>query len=208
MSACAGSLIKVFRVFRNAGFQVRLLCRYGTVRAAGEVFSSISPARSGWIAPGRIGFMSTQRRENRPTPATEYFRGWRWSISNPVAVAGRRQIRNASRPSGRQERNGHIQIPVAHLSHAYASGTAAQPVDLALFHSNRTTSLGTPAAASLPSDCSNTLFVGLVPKGTCRSRSPFRAGRCDTRPLHISPKQTPLPVLRVSIRICRGYRQP
>ena len=31
--------------------------------------SSTSPAWSRWIAPGRIGFMSTQRREFRPSPA-------------------------------------------------------------------------------------------------------------------------------------------
>ena len=36
----------------------------GLFPAAREEFSSISPARSRWIAPGRIGFMSTQRRED------------------------------------------------------------------------------------------------------------------------------------------------
>ena len=34
-------------------------------------FSSISPAWSGWTAPGRIGFMSTQRRDGRSAPTTE-----------------------------------------------------------------------------------------------------------------------------------------
>jgi len=36
----------------------------GSRRTARERFSSISPAWSGWTAPGRIGFMSTQRWED------------------------------------------------------------------------------------------------------------------------------------------------
>ena len=57
MSACAGSSTERTKVC--------LLRFSGTVRTAREVVFSISPARSGWIAPGRIGFMSTQRRECR-----------------------------------------------------------------------------------------------------------------------------------------------
>ncbi len=49
--------------------QVWLLCLSGAISrlypAARVFFLSISPAWSRWIAPGRIGFMSTQRRENR-----------------------------------------------------------------------------------------------------------------------------------------------
>jgi hypothetical protein len=38
----------------------------GKVRSTKDLVSNISPVRSGWITrPGRIGFMSTQRRENR-----------------------------------------------------------------------------------------------------------------------------------------------
>jgi hypothetical protein len=156
--------------------------------------------------------MSTQRRENRPTPATESFRGERRSISNPVADTGCREIRNASRPPGRLERNGHNQIPVVQFNHVHASGTAAQPVNLVLHHNEKSKSFGTPAALSLQLDRSNTPLVGLVPKGTCRGWSPSGAGRHDTRlqclPLTGLPIQFPLPVLRVSIRLCRGYRQP
>jgi len=182
------------------------------VRAIREVFSSMSPARSGWIAPGRIGFMSTQRRENRPTPATESFRGGLRYISNPMADTGRRGIRSASRSSDRQERNGYIQIPVAQFIHVPASGTTAQPVDLALFHNEKSKSLRNPVALSLQSDLSITPLVRLVSKGTCRGWSPLGAGRHTIRlqhsPLTSLPIQSPLPILRASIRLCRGYRQP
>jgi hypothetical protein len=43
---------------------------------------SISPAWSRWIAPGRIGIMSTQRRDGRSAPTTE---------------TGRRSMRHGSR---------------------------------------------------------------------------------------------------------------
>jgi hypothetical protein len=191
-----------------------------------EVFSSISPARSGWIAPGRIGFMSTQRRENRPNPATESFRGGLRSISNPMADPGRREIRNASRPSGRPESDGYTQIPVAQFKHVHVNGTAVPPVDLAILHDEKSKSFGPPTARSLQSDCSNTAqrsntarrgtaIVGLVPKGTCHGWSPSRASRQEAN-LHDSLQHSPqtglpirssLPVLRVPIRLCRGYRQ-
>ena len=38
---------------------------FESIQSARGGFSSTSPAWSGWIASGRIGFMSTQRRENR-----------------------------------------------------------------------------------------------------------------------------------------------
>jgi hypothetical protein len=177
----------------------------------------MSPARSGWIAPGRIGFMSTQRRENRPYPATKSFRGGLRSISNPMADTGRREIRNASRPHGRQERDGYSQIPVAQFSPVHASGIAAQPVDLAFFHNENSKSYGTPAALSLQSDCNKTSLVRFVPRGTCRGWSPSGAGRHNANPHKLPslvlplmglPIQSPLPILRASIRLCRGYRRP
>ena len=51
-------------------------------RSARARFSSISPAWSRWIAPGRIGFMSTQRRDGRSAATTE---------------TGRRRMRHGSR---------------------------------------------------------------------------------------------------------------
>jgi len=51
------------------------------LRAGRQGTSGISPAWSRWIAPGRIGFMSTQRREDRAAPATAAGRGASWSGS-------------------------------------------------------------------------------------------------------------------------------
>jgi len=155
--------------------------------------------------------MSTQRRENRPTPATENFRGECRSSYNSAAVTGSGGFRNASRPTGRMERDGIIQISMAHFECVHASEIAAPPVDLVHLHNEKMMALGTPAVTSLQSDRSNTLLVGLVPDGTCRGRSPYRAERHDTRSLrmHLTglPNQTPLPALCVSIQPCRGYRQ-
>src|SRR6202021_2643787 len=70
MSACDGSLTDVSRDWGVAA-KIWLLLRPETddpevfwrlFPAAVEVFSSISPAWSRWIAHGRIGLMSTQRR--------------------------------------------------------------------------------------------------------------------------------------------------
>jgi hypothetical protein len=160
--------------------------------------------------------MSTQRRENRPYPATMSFRGGLRSISNPMADVGRREILNASRPHGRPKRDGYSLIPMAQFNHLHASGTAAQPVDLAFLNDEKSKSYGTPAALSLQSDRNKTPFVRFVPRGTCRGWSPSGAGRHTANlldlglldlPLMGLPIQSPLPILRASIRLCRGYRQ-
>jgi hypothetical protein len=155
--------------------------------------------------------MSTQRRENRPTPATESLRGRVRLISTPVAFEGRRGFRDVSRLVGRRERDGYNKIPVAQFDLVHASGVAAPPVDLALLHNANRISLGTPAAPSLQADCSNTSLVEQVPRGTCCGRSPQRAGRHDTSLLRLRltgfSEQSPFPILRVSIPPCRGYRQ-
>jgi len=156
--------------------------------------------------------MSTQRRENRPTPATKSFRGRCRSISSLAAANGCEGFRSASRPTGRPERIGSIQIPMAQFHFVHASGTAAPPVDLVHLHNELANTLGTPAATSLQSDCNSTPLVGLVAVGTCRGCSLNRAERHDTRsprkrPAGL-PNQTPLPVLRASIQPCRGCRQP
>lgn len=212
MSACVGSLTKAFRVFPGADFQVRLLRRRGTARVARLAFSSISPARSGWITPGRIGFMSTQRRESRSTPATESLRGGSWFVSNPAVHHCSGEFRSASRPAGRLERDGQNQIPVARFKHVNASGNAAPPVDLAFHHDEELISLGTPAATSLQSDCCSKTPAGLAPLGARRGWSPLGARRHDTRSLHLRPSGVPnqshLSILRVSIRLCRRCRQP
>lgn len=211
MSVCAGSLTKAFRVFPGADFQVRLLRRRGTARVARLAFSSISPARSGWIAPGRIGFMSTQRRENRSTPATKRFRGEGWFVSNPAVHHDRGRLRNASRPAGRLERDGQNQNSMAQFKQVRATGNAAPPVDLAFHHTEELISLGTPAATSLQSDCCNNTLAGLAPLGARRGQPPLGARCHDTRSLHLRPSGVPnqshLSILRVSIRPCRVCRQ-
>ncbi len=67
MSVCAVSLTELPR-FLGAGqgskTRISLLRRPEWSGHAKEYFLS-SPARSCWIAPGRIEYMSTQRRENR-----------------------------------------------------------------------------------------------------------------------------------------------
>lgn len=156
--------------------------------------------------------MSTQRRENRSTPVTESLRGGSWFVSNPAVRHCRGEFRNASRPAGRLERDGQIQIPVAQFRHVNASGNAAPPVDLAFHHTEELISLGTPAATSLQSDCCNNTPAGLAPLGARHGWPPLGAGRHDTRSLHLRPSGVPnqsdLSILRVSIRPCRRCRQP
>ena len=70
MSACAGSSIEASRPPPVRCRPKSLaLARPGTIGdrsgAQEKDISSISPAWSRWIAPGRIRFMSTQRREDR-----------------------------------------------------------------------------------------------------------------------------------------------
>jgi len=150
--------------------------------------------------------MSTQRRKDRSNPATQIDRRAGWDISNPSASHGRGEIRNALRPAGRSECDGLIQVPVAQAEVAHATGTAASPVDLASFQNEATLSEA-PAANSLQSDMNDTLFVGYVPKGTCRGVRP-RAALAQHLPPANLPNRTTLPILRVSILSCRRYRQP
>jgi hypothetical protein len=66
MSACAVSLTeRPCSTEPGAGFTSSAFAPPGTVRTAKEQFRVFWPARSRWIAPGRIEYMSTQRRENR-----------------------------------------------------------------------------------------------------------------------------------------------
>jgi hypothetical protein len=99
--------------------------------------------------------MSTQRREDRPTPATRNIRGVHRYISNPAAVNGPREFRSASRPSGRPERDGYTLISTVASDLVPAGGIAAPPVELALLYNGIMMPLGVPAAPSLQSDCCN-----------------------------------------------------
>jgi hypothetical protein len=113
----------------------------GAVRPAGDDFESNSPARSRWIAElGRIGFMSTQRREDRSAPATKmcsWGHGIRWQCTNCAKrTAGERDF-----------------IPARVVRHvrAIASAETARPFNLA-----------TTATTSLPVDRFHRLFVWSV----------------------------------------------
>lgn len=149
--------------------------------------------------------MSTQRMENRSNPAMGSIRGAGWDISNPEAGHGFRETRYASRPEGRLECDGFTKTPVAQVEVAHAIRDSAPPVRLASFHNESGNPLEDPAVTSLQSDSNDTLFAG-----TCRSQSPQGARRAaasqQSSPASF-PNQTTLPVLRVSIRLCRGYRQ-
>jgi hypothetical protein len=77
-------------------------------------FSDISPAWSRWIAPGRIGFMSTERRDGRSAPTT---------------AAGRRSQRHGSRLAYRKDRaNRSGQSDANWIFPAFASARTAMAV--------------------------------------------------------------------------------
>jgi hypothetical protein len=97
----------------------------------GVAFSSISPARSGWIAPGRIGFMSTQRRENRPTQVTESHRGGPFRRQSLYRTTDRKERANGSAKDG--------QIPVARFGDSNAGGTTAADT-----RSHKLSAIGSP----------------------------------------------------------------
>jgi hypothetical protein len=74
--------------------------------AARAISSSITPAWSRWIAHGRIGFMSTQRRDGHSAPTTETGRrsvrlsqNQSWCISKPPN-SSRRDPQGAATPRG------------------------------------------------------------------------------------------------------------
>ena len=111
------------------------------IRTAREEISSISPARSRWIAPGRIGFMSTQRWEDHSRLA---------HCKERVATSGKG-----------------VPDSTARNLLAVAAGRTAPPAMLpALLHpSDKDLSLGAPeleATNSLLSDHRNQQLVRLV----------------------------------------------
>jgi hypothetical protein len=115
-------------------------------------FLSISPARSRWTAPGRIGFMSTQRRESRSTPATKTSRWgprYRWRRTSCTSRAG---VSGEVFPAS-----------IARIGCADASDGTAPPVFLANFHpSDVDLSPGTPVRLATNSLQSGYRIVQLV----------------------------------------------
>jgi hypothetical protein len=164
----------------------------------------LEPAWSGWIAPGRIGFMSTQRRENRPTLTTETSHPHAKEQRTLLAESGIRGPQRGWWPTGWMGRaedfGSKCQIQTARIHHAPVSGGAARPASPAWFQPRWL------ATHTLQSDRCNTQLVRLVPLAIRRG-SP----RCAQEPFGLRltdlPNISPLPVLRVSIHPCRGYRQ-
>ena len=120
-------------------------CPRSSPGKARALFSSISPARSGWIAPGRIGFMSTQRRDCRNSSATDVRRRSprrRRALDCMVGVGFPGLLSPA---------------PSAPFVHAQAGGLTAT---------------FWPATNSLPSDSLNIPLVRLVPQDICRGSWP------------------------------------
>jgi hypothetical protein len=107
MSACAGSLTDASRSNsaqrrRERFCGVRPGNNLALFRAARARYSSISPAWSRWIAPGRIGIMSTQRRDSRWAPTTEAGRrGMRHDsrLAHGKDLANRAKLANADLPA-------------------------------------------------------------------------------------------------------------
>jgi hypothetical protein len=91
----------------------------GLLLAVRARLASISPAWSGWIAPGRIGFMSTQRRDGRWAPTTE---------------TGRRSMRHGSRLAQSMDYANRSKqanaAPRTWVSPASASGRTVRPAHL------------------------------------------------------------------------------
>ena len=141
-----------------------------------------------WTAPGRIGFMSTQRQV-APTPSTKT-RRW-----------GPRSLRPAISMSRVSHLEQALSSPITRITHAQVSGRTAPPYQERL------------ATNSLQSDCLTTQLVRLVqlnirssscPPGPAAARQPS-SRRFSGHPFRTSP---PLLELRVSTRPCRVYPQP
>jgi hypothetical protein len=108
MSACAGSLTKATGIeVPDADSQVRLLCSPEQSGEQETLFSSISPARSGWIAPGR-----TRVHEHAETgkPLAPQRQQIAWTTREPGAIKlrfGRRIARGLADAAVRTAPMGH-----------------------------------------------------------------------------------------------------
>jgi hypothetical protein len=148
--------------------------------------------------------MSTQRRENRPTPTTETCHPHAKELKALLAESGNRGPQRVWWPTGWMGRaedfGSKCQIQTARIHHAPVGGGAARPGIPAWFQP------AWLATHTLQSDCCNTQLVRLAPLAKRRG-SP----RCAQKPFGLRltdlPNLSPLPVLRASIPPCRGYRQ-
>ncbi len=133
--------------------------------ACKRTFFEYSPARSRWIAPGRIGFMSTQRRQGQPTPTTKNCR------SSRQAEKACWELRGPKRPLCSMDRAG-VATPFARQLRGHAGGQAVQPRTSAEFHLSDGNLLpgsrNDAAAISLQLDCRNFKLVRFLPLDTLR----------------------------------------
>jgi hypothetical protein len=135
--------------------------------------SSILPAWSRWIARGRIGFMSTQRREDRNSSATTIRRRGFWSRLWLATCKDRVCSLGSTTPT-----------PPARNLHAIATGRTAPPVMLPT----------SEATNSLPSD-----YQSQQPARLLRLYSPPPGKAIARRPLLERPRvYPPTPLSAVS----------
>ena len=187
MSACAGSLTDASRSswIEVSSTKVWLLRRApersgDCFRPQEKNFQSISPAWSRWIAPGRIGFMSTQRREDRF--AARYI----------ARITPRRKLREHREFLCSPARESPCKTPLVERPRR----RVIRPRD-----GHKLSAIGSPQPAAR-SACFSTSAWFAAPEGGRRDRG--RSGAS----LRLSAHPIPLPILRVSIRPCRVYRQP
>ena len=161
-----------------------LVCR-GTIRdrsgiglgsfpEASAGLSSISPAWSRWIAPGRIGFMSTQRRDDRCTPMAETGR-WEQQSGSRFANCKDRAGTYGDRFSASPARD----LP------AIAAGQTAPPAMLPVFEATNSLRLDDRNQQQLI----RLFSIGSPPTGQAAAPRPFFERSSGDLPL-------PSPVLR------------
>ena len=141
-------------------------------------------------APGRIGFMSTQRRENRPTPATKMIRrGDRFRNRQAGSVPRARNFAS----------QGEVLIAQVKFEN---TDSAAGGLTALISCGHKLSAIGSPHQ-STRSACSRESLRWLPPSKAGASRNELQRVRPSGSPTSSSP----LPVLRVSIPSCRGSRQ-
>jgi hypothetical protein len=98
---------------------------FGSLPAARARLSSISPAWSLWIAHGRIGFMSTQRRNGRSVPPTDT---GRWKLRHGSRLAHDQDRANRAHRSGHAKARQANAVPLSWNFPAYVFQQAVWPV--------------------------------------------------------------------------------
>ena len=162
MSACAGSSTDAPRSHGSGCRQARLALarKKGAIldccRRQEKHFESISPAWSRWIAPGRIGFMSTQRWEDHSR------------LAQCKERAGWLEKRSATSP--------------ARVLPAIASGQTAPPVRFPAWAATESLQLDRVSQQPVRLVLLD-MRPGSPPPGQTASRRPVRGGRLGYPPI-------------------------